>query len=205
MALQHPIDSPASEPQAQTLQVILTPPDRGQITVIACVRTNHDPAKYGFDILFPDTPLDTFRGFPVCEAYVHTQKKSGYASMYGWTQLVKDSLSDSKTWEFDYIPVSKELNWPFCWFGPEPTLFDGPARVNVSDLDWTARSFLTYIPDTLLSKRISHVLGFEWGFVIKDGQITVKKLISLEAADWNSHVEYFSGKFPGWTFMPHLN
>lgn len=199
MALQHPIPSPASAAQPQVLHSILTPPNRGQVSVTVTLGTDDDPANYGFDLLFPSIALKEFNGFPVCEARVKTEKgKSGYASMYGWTQLVKDSTTDK--WEFDYVPIAKELNWPFCWFGPEPTLFDGPARVNVSDIDWTARSFLTYVPDTLLSKEVVPVYGFEWGFVIKDGVIGIKQLVELPLTEWNGHVEYYAQTFPNWTF-----
>lgn len=189
----------SSENGDQTLNSAFSTPNRGDGSVTVKIHSDDNPAKYGFDLLFPTIPLSDFRGFPVCEAKVESNN-SGYASMYGWTQLVKDSNTDSKTWEFDDLPITKNLNWPFCWFGSHPTLFDGPFRKGISTIDWTCRSFLTYIDSTVLSKNINHVYGFEWGFQITDGIVSLKKLKELEPADWNDHVEYLSATFPGWTF-----
>lgn len=182
---------------SKILKAKVAPPDRGELSVTVNIHADNDPVKYGFDLLFPTIPSDKVRGFPVCEAVVET-KRRGYASIYGWTQLVLDSNSTS--WEFDYMGVTEQLDWPFCWFGPEPRLFDGPTRVGVSDIDWTARSFLTYIKDTVVSKNVLHVFGFEWGFTMRNGAINIKEVKELAASDWNEHIDYLTCQFPGWTF-----
>ncbi|KUI70981.1 hypothetical protein VM1G_05720 [Cytospora mali] len=191
--------SPSPSSSQKGLQVLcssFTTPGRGNGSVTFNIQPDNDPVKYGLDLLFPTTPSSELRGFPVCEAVVKTEKR-GYASMYGWTQLVKDSTM----WEFDPLPITEKLVWPFCWFGPEPTLFDGPIRIGVKDIDWTARSFLTYIEDTVISKNVTYLCGFEWGFQMSNGTINIKTTKKLTPAEWNGHVEYLSRKFSSWTFM----
>lgn len=190
------LDDPA-QPE-QSLQCNFSIPNRGDIAVDISIRPNHNPKAYGLDLLFPTIPLDTFSGFPVCEGIVHCSPDNrGYASMYGWTQLWKQ---DDEDWRFDWAPVQTGLNWPFIWFGPEPRLFDGPTRVGVTNLDWTARSFVTYIDDSLMTRCVQCVVGFEWGFWIRDGKIAIKPLKRLESTDWDTFGGYLRETFPGWEF-----
>lgn len=186
--------SPA--PSEQKIHCNFSVPARGDVTVTFSTRVDQDPRAYGLDLLFPTISLDNFSGFPVCEGTVTTAKK-GYASIYGWTQLWKQNDSD---WQFDWAPVETNLSWPFVWFGPQAQLFDGPTRVGVADLDWTARSFLTYIDDSLMTRSVRCVVGFEWGFWIQNGRIVVKALNQLQTTDWDMHVEYLSVTFPEWKF-----
>ncbi|KAL1852047.1 hypothetical protein Daus18300_012329 [Diaporthe australafricana] len=193
------LPSPASaEPaQRQRLQAHLSVPDRGGVSVSALVRSDHDPITYGLDLIFPTTPPSTFKGFPVCEATVQTEKK-GYASVYGWTQLWRSSKDPE--WAYDWPPAQEKLDWPFVWFGPEPRLFDGPMRIGAIQLDWTARSFLTYAGGSVMSRSVTSVFGFEWGFQVRAGTVSVKSLKKLGPADWNEHVGYLGGTFPTWAF-----
>lgn len=187
----------APRQQGQMIQCNFSIPARGDVTVNISVHKDDNPQAYGLDILFPTIPSNSFSGFPVTQGTISTTKK-GYASIYGWTQLWKENDTD---WVFDWAPVQDELNWPFVWFGPEAQLFDGPTRVGVLDLDWTARSFMTYIDDSLMTRSVRCVVGFEWGFWIRNGSLAIKPLIQLQNLDWDMHLQYLSVVFPGWEFM----
>lgn len=194
---QHP--SPNAE---QTLHNDFYVPNRGKGTVTFKVRPNDDPKKYGTTLLFPSHAANDFLGFPVCEGVVQSEQ-SGYASMYGWIQLVRgcDTVLDDRTaWEFDPLPVTQDIEWPFAWFGPDAALFDGPARVGAREHDWAARSFLTYIEDGVMTKVVRPIMGFEWGFTVRDGVISIKETTRLAGDQWNEHVSFLGGKFPSWTF-----
>lgn len=190
----------------QTLHLPFIVPNRSHAYVDVSISTNNDPEQYGFDLLFPDNPLSDFVGFPICQATIHSPKSRGYASMYGWIQITR-STSDTDpeavekgSWEMDSIPITAGLNYPFCWFGPEPQLFDAPARANVQQIDWTARSFLTYIEDGLISKIVHPILVFEWGFNINAGEKSIKPLRELGLDVWNEHTEFFANQYSGWNF-----
>lgn len=183
---------------------------RGTVTVT--VQPNDDPEAYGMNLLFPDTPSKEFLGFPACHARLGSAAgASGYASMYGWTQVFRcvqsDSnevkLSEADEWEMDPIPLTSDLNLPFAWFGPEPSLFDLPARPRHLQVDWICRSFLSVIGDCLLTKHVHPVLGFEWGFRMDKGEVHVKPVRQLHSSAWDEHLELLRAKYPGWTFHSH--
>ncbi|KUI55796.1 hypothetical protein VP1G_10777 [Cytospora mali] len=111
---------------------------------------------------------------------------------------------------FPTTPSSELQGFPVCEGGGEdrekrirlyPTSFDGPICIGVKDIDWTARSFLTYIEDTVISKNVTYLCGFEWGFQMSSGTTKIKTVKKLTPTEWNGHVEYLSQKFPSWTFM----
>ena len=149
--------------------------------------------------------MSTFEGFPVCEASVKTHgDMQGYGSIYGWIQMVRaGDPSDSTTpWEMDPIPILADLNTPFAWFGPEPKLFDAPTREGVDQLDWTCHSFLTYIEDSLVSKAVIPILGFQWGFELHGhgSKPKIKVLRELQLDAWNGHLDLLENSFSGWSF-----
>lgn len=167
------------------------------------VKPDSDPTENGLKLLFPAQDMSAFKGFPVCEATVEAFGTRGYGSMYGWIQMVRSGESsdiDSVPWEMDPIPFLAGLNTPFCWFGPEPKLYDAPVRTGVQRLDWTCHSYLTYIEDALLSKVVKPILGFEWGFVIEHGKPSVKVLRQVPLGTWNEHLALLESSFAGWKF-----
>lgn len=192
-------------PCSQTLHLPFTAPNRSPAFVDISISTNNDPKRYGFDLLFPNHPLSDFVGFPICQANVHSTESRGYASMYGWIQITRvandSEATKSSAWEMDPVPMTAGLNTPFCWFGSDPRLFDAPAREGVREIDWTARSFLAYIEDGLMSKVVHPILAFEWGFEIHDGEKTIKPLKQLGTDPWNEHRAFFTEQFPGWKFI----
>ncbi|OKL57853.1 hypothetical protein UA08_06731 [Talaromyces atroroseus] len=189
----------------QTLHLPFTVPNRSSAYVNVSVSRNDDPKRYGFSLLFPNHRLSDFVGFPVCHATVHSPGSRGYASMYGWIQITRAAndreAAESSAWEMDPVPMIADLKTPFCWFGAEPKLFDAPAREGVREIDWTARSFLTYIEDGLMSKVVHPILAFEWGFDIHDGEKSIKPLQQLGAAPWNEHLALFADQYPDWRFV----
>ena len=187
----------------QSLSLDFSLPRSRAGSVTASVRTNRDPSNYGLQLLFPGHDMGTFKGFPVCEASVSTLGMQGYGSIYGWIQMVRaGDPSDISTtpWEMDPIPILAGLNTPFAWFGPEPKLFDAPTREGVERLDWTCHSFLTYIEDSLVSKAVIPVLGFQWGFELHGGEPKVKVLRELQLDTWNGHLDLLENSFSGWNF-----
>lgn len=197
-----PLDSPLARTSDQILQTDFYIPSRGKGSVTFTVHADDDPKQYGMDLLFPSYALSDFKGYPACEGTVKSEQ-SGYASMYGWIQLVRDcntTLDDHTPWQMDPIPISENTGWPFAWFGPNASLFDAPARVGVSEIDWAARCFFTYIDDCLLTRNVRPIVRFEWGFSIRGGVISIKEAKQLDTDQWNRHIPFLSLKFPGWTF-----
>ncbi|KAK3057402.1 hypothetical protein LTR09_001586 [Extremus antarcticus] len=190
-------------PERQTLDIPFDLDDARKGAVSVSVQPNTNPEHYGCHLIFPDKPKDAFAGFPVCEATVRSTGAKGYASIYGWVQMVRSSsspLTESDKWEMDTAPVNSDSNTPFCWFGPEPSLFDCPMREGEREYEWVCHSFLTYLPDCVISKDVRPVLGFEWGFETKDGEIMLKELRELEAGDWDEKLPMLREKHSGWMF-----
>ena len=200
-------------PQQQSIRTSFQVPERKPCTVTFTVEPDHDQERNGIPQLVRSMNWPSpATGFPAAHATVSSPESRGYASMYGWVQVTADTAENtsavldlsSATWNMDPIPITKDLNTPFTWFGPEPTLFDGPFMTDRSisvRLDWLARSFLCYVPDNLLSKHVKPILGFQWGFWIEDSEPRVKQLeqIDLEKT-WNEHLDLFRTSFPGWKF-----
>lgn len=200
----------------QRLSLAFQVPDRSEASVEVIVEPNRDPKRYGLSLLLPDFSLADTSGLPTCHAVLESPLSQGYASMYGWIQLVRSEKSQSEwedpipittqnEWVMDPIPITSDLNTPFTWFGPEPQLFDAPIYRGLKQtdrqMDWTARSFLTYIDDCLISQVVKPVLAFEWGFDVRNGEISMKSLRRLELHDWDGHVPLLRKKFANWQFM----
>jgi hypothetical protein len=80
-----------------------------------------------------------------------------------------------------------------------PTPFDVPSRQIVVDLEWVARSYLSFIGDEFEARAI---LGFSWGFAVVDRQITVTSIQPLADADWDDHVQLLRDEHSAWRFAP---
>ncbi|KAK5715805.1 hypothetical protein LTR17_016636 [Elasticomyces elasticus] len=190
---------PGSVAVLQTLDMDFTVPGRDLARVTVSVRPNDNPRKIGQHLLFPDKPLEVFIGYPICQAEVSSPESIGYAAYYGWIQMVAE---DSAGFEMDLLPMTADLNTPVCFFGAEPQLFDCPSRwKDVTNLDWTAVSFLTYVEDTTLSRDVRPILAFQWGFRIVDGDVRVKNLrpCNVDRA-WEQQRGLLESKFVGWQF-----
>jgi hypothetical protein len=142
-------------------------------------------------------------GFPMCDATVDYPAR-GYAALLGWVQLVRsdDNISHGAEFEIDPLAFLGDVPHPFCWIGIDPHLFDAPSRSAKHDLDWTARSFLC-VPDGSDDEglEVHALLGFSWGFSIRDEEIRLVPPALLSAADWNEHVAGLTLRYPAWRFV----
>jgi hypothetical protein len=190
----------------QTIRFDFQAPHREKSTTVITVHPNTDPKKHGQLITFPDHPASDFLGFPICQARITSPQSVGYAAMYGWIQMFRHAVppntASETPWQMDDIPMTAGLNTPFCWFGAEPQLFDAPSQwPEVTELDWTALSFLTYAEDALLSKNVRPILAFEWGYWIRGGVKSVKPLKVRDVSEaWEAQRSLLEAQFRGWNF-----
>jgi hypothetical protein len=133
-----------------------------------------------FPSIAPSDYLRQYFGFPVMKAEIEypipDHPSSGYGSLFGWIQFVKTTKKNisSKT-EIDIYPAfERGSNSPFAVWGYKPTLFDAPARLfdddgKAEELVWRAQSFLCFLDDAGMTKRIRvcRGAGIEWGFDVK--------------------------------------
>jgi hypothetical protein len=165
---------------------------------------NEDPARWGFDLLNVDFDINAARGFPVMEARAKLERE-GYAALLGWVQVVDytvthESGPDETVWVApDAAPQAREANTPYTSFGIEPAIFDAPAFTE-QNVDWTARTFLTYTPDCLMTPIVEPLCGFTWGYVIAAGAVTPKALSPAVRDDWVQIRKVLRLRLPTWTF-----
>jgi hypothetical protein len=143
-------------------------------------------------------------GFPMCDATVDYPAR-GYDAVLGWIQLVSsdDNLSGGRDFEIDPLDFLGELPHPFCWIGLEPHLFDAPSRSPRLDMDWAAHSFLC-VPDGADDGvfEAHALLGFTWGFRVRDEVIELVEPTLLTADDWDRHLPTLTSLYPAWRFVP---
>jgi hypothetical protein len=202
----------------QSLLYSFTVPGRHFSTVRVTIEPNKNPEKTGSRLLFPSQHHNAFISFPVCSAVVDTPTDDGYASMYGWIQMVRETplntteipqqdpeirntISHKQQWEMDSLPITAATETPFCYFGPIPRLFDAPFRATRIDLDWTCWSFLTYIGDCVMTREVHPILVFEWGFRIEGGEVEIRELKRVNVGEaWEVQRGLLEERFPGWRF-----
>jgi len=167
----------------------------GGVISISC-RVNTDPDALG---CFPGA-----LGLPACTATVEFPHM-GYRSMLGWVQLVRCEDYGSGNFETDPFALFGDAPSPYCWYGLNPTLFDGPARSKRDeDLHWEANSFLATTPleevMELGPRRVIPLAGFSWGFEIAAGEVTVSEPAELPLERWDTHTETLRATYPLWLF-----
>lgn len=170
--------------------------ERGGVAAAVSVEVvaNDDPAHYGCP--------EFARGFPVCRATIEPPAR-GYADFLGWVQLV-ESTDLANEFRIDpFEPLDLEPTHPFCFFGFAPTLFDAPHRDHREDTDWLAHSFLCGLGTGPLYPpgEVDALLGFSWGFGIRDGEIRIRGSAPLDAAAWDAHLPYLGRRFERWRFL----
>ena len=142
-------------------------------------------------------------GFPLCHAAVEYPAQ-GYDALLGWVQLVRsdDNTSQGRAFEIDPLDILGDLPHPFCWIGLNPRMFDAPSRSPRRDLDWVAQSFLC-VPDDSLGAglEVRALLGFTWGFRIRDEQIHLVPPTQLGPSDWDHHLDVLAARYPSWRFI----
>lgn len=140
-------------------------------------------------------------GFPVCTAEV-IYRGRGYKAALGWIQLVRstDAANGGEEFEMDPYGPLGQLSHPFCFFGFAPTLFDAPSRDSRAPVDWTAHSFLCFIAGTSDRREARAILGFSWGFSIRDEIFSYESPAVLGPADWDDHLSLLAQEHPAWAF-----
>jgi hypothetical protein len=161
--------------------------------VEVAIEPNRDPAALGCR---PEA-----LGFPVCKATVDYAGR-GYAAALGWIQLVRDTAGEGAGEGFELDPFEPlgRTPHPFCWFGFAPSLFDAPSRASREPLDWTAHSFLGFVGEREHEARA--ILGFHWGFAIRERKIAIAEPGPLGSGDWDAHRPLLSREHPDWDFAP---
>lgn len=142
-------------------------------------------------------------GFPYCHATVDYPAQ-GYDAVLGWVQLVRsdDNHSEGRDFEIDPLDFLGDVPHPFCWIGLAPQLFDAPSRSPRRDLDWEAHSFLC-VPDGGADPgfEVHALVGFSWGFRVRDEQIELAGPAPLTPGDWDAHVDALAAHYPSWRFV----
>ena len=158
---------------------------------------NRDPAHWGYDLLGLKFPWEVSHGFPVVSADV-AYEGDGYAAIFGWVQVVWMSVVDKPTEVLvDVAPQLIGSGVPYISFGVKPTMFDAPSTTD-REVQWAARTFLTASPDRLMTRVLSPVVGFRWGYTIRAGDVAVADLVAASGEDWLLGREVLTNQFPGW-------
>jgi hypothetical protein len=152
-----------------------------------------------YEVLLGALAKDVPKGFPICTAQIEYPRQ-GYAAVFGWSQVVKATDGASAgDFEVDPIALYRNLPTPYCWLGIKPTLFDAPWRLKPNDMTWICQSYLCFTPN-VVSPHVRAVAGFEWGFVVQEDTLTVRKPSRLFEDAWNDRVPLLRNRYPGWTF-----
>jgi hypothetical protein len=91
---------------------------------------------------------------------------------------------------------------PFCWIGLSPRLFDAPSRHPKLDLDWAAHSFLCVPDGDRDGFEVHALLGFAWGFTVRDEEISLVPPTLITPAEWAQDVDVLAPLYPSWRFVP---
>jgi len=163
--------------------------------ITAASEVNTDPDALG---CFPGA-----LGLPACTATVDFPHM-GYRSMLGWVQLVRAREFGSGDFESDPFVLFGDAPSPYCWYGPNPTLFDGPSRDTRDDLLWESHSFLATTPleevMDLQPRRVGPLAAFSWGFEISGGNVRLIEVDKLPRQRWNDHTASLRSSYPWWAF-----
>lgn len=182
----------SSQPEAARLELPFRHAGRDSLVTVE-ISVNEDPAALGC--------REAARGYPVCRATIAPPAR-GYNDALGWIQLVASSDTGDGGFAMDpFEPLGEAAN-PFCFFGFAPVLFDAPSRPARADLDWVAHSFLAELTDR---EAAAAILGFSWGFRIRDGEIAIAAPAPLRGDEaWARHLPVLTAAHPGWTFARGL-
>ena len=143
------------------------------------------------------------KDFPVCTGTL-TYAGKGYNAALGWVQLVRstDGANTGDGFEMDPFEPLGPTPHPFCFFGFAPVLFDAPARCSREDMDWRAETFLCFVPREVDGREARAILGFSWGFTIREKAISLTSPTRLGPEEWNKHRVLLHQEHPGWAFPP---
>lgn len=172
----------------------------GEVTVRYGVNADPSGVGYGAWVLGDEYPPEMALGFPVIQADVDYQGQ-GYVAVMAWIQVVRFDTHDGvepKT-VFDVAPQITDSDVPYMSFGVRPTLFDAPGFTK-PDVTWDADSFLVHTPDAVLSRIVSPICGFKWGYRMTGGVVRPLPVSVAEASDWQRNLGDLRDRYPSWTF-----
>jgi hypothetical protein len=142
------------------------------------------------------------KDFPVCTATVTCAGRGytkrllvGCKSSAPVTARVGAGSSRSTRSNRSVSPLTR-----FVFFGFAPVFFDAPGRRSRHDMDWTAESFLCFVP-MLARRRVTRaILGFSWGFGIRDETVRPRAPTTLPPNEWNKHLGLLRREHPSFAF-----
>jgi hypothetical protein len=128
----------------------------------------------------------------------------GYLGFLGWIQAVDYVVGRGSSEEVvivapDVAAQFRDANTPYLAYGIEPRLFDAPSFTQ-KNVDWTARAFLTYTPDLLMTPVVEPLCGCSWGYAVTDGIVSPKPLEPSTLEDWRLARKRLRARLPSWTF-----
>jgi hypothetical protein len=168
----------------------------GTITVDYSV--NEDPGRWGYPLLWLPYDLELARGCPVLHATVE-HPGEGYAAALGWIQIVHLATPDLDEVIVDAAPQMAAASIPWVYWGTRPTFFDAPSTAR-REVRWRAHTFLAYTPDAVMSRQVSPVSGFSWGYDVKHGHASIAPLRVDGLTHWSAARQALAQKCPGWKF-----
>ncbi len=137
------------------------------------------------------------RNFPWCRATIEPVAR-GYNDCLGWIQLVTETGSARAHGpKIDPFEPLGEITHPFGFFGFSPTFFDAPHRDDWADTSWRARNYLAGIGGP---SEVFPLLGFAWGWDIRDGEIEIAPLEPVTEGAWLADLTSLRQDHPRWTF-----
>ena len=67
-------------------------------------------------------------------------------------------------------------------------------------MDWGAETFLCFVPMEANERETRAILGFSWGFSIREAAISLTPPIRLAPLEWDKHHPLLRREHPDWTF-----
>jgi hypothetical protein len=71
-------------------------------------------------------------------------------------------------------------------------------EIPIRDMDWIANSFLCDLGEH--ERHARALLGFSWGFTIRDGTIATSGPNALSSQAWDAHRPVLTRAYPNWSF-----
>ena len=77
---------------------------------------------------------------------------------------------------------------------------DAPAHPPRDHLDWAAETFLCFVPMEVDRREARAILGFSWGYSIREAAISLTPPTRLAPLEWDKHHPLLRREHPDWTF-----
>src|SRR5262249_34734797 len=114
----------------------------------------------------------------------------------------RDPATGAEDVGIDVMPMHQDADSPFAVFGHAPTFFDAPANPDHVTEDWIADAFLVACPDVARTRRVAALLGFRWGYGLRERRAAPLPIAALAAATWDGHLAVLRERYPSWEFLP---